>query len=345
MADMDIDEKLRIISRNTQEIITPEELKRLLETKEHPAVYLGTSVTGRPHIGYFVWAIKLTDFLKAGFHVKLLLADIHGALDNTPWGLLEKKYEYYAQVIPAMLEAIGADLSKFEIVKGSSFQTRPEYIFDLWKLSTIVSVHDAHKAASDVVKMGDNPRLAGLIYPLMQAIDEEYLGVDIQYGGVDQRKILVLARESLPKIGYRSRVEVMTPLVPGLAQGGKMSSSVKHSKIDLLDDEKAVVEKMRQAYCVEGEVEGNGVLAFVKYVIMVMKEDAGASFVIERPEKFGGNLVYRSYADLERDYAAKTVHPVDLKNAVAREINTMLTPIRRHMLDKEQLIRESYPES
>jgi tyrosyl-tRNA synthetase len=97
---MNVEERLEIVKRNCQEIITEEELKELLEKKKVPAVYLGTAVTGRPHLGYFVWVLKLADFLKAGFKVKLLLADIHGALDNTPWDILEKRYWYYSQVYP-----------------------------------------------------------------------------------------------------------------------------------------------------------------------------------------------------------------------------------------------------
>ncbi len=88
---MDIEKRFELIKRNTQEIITEDELKTILKTKKKPVVYLGTSVTGRPHIGYFAWVQKLADFLNAGFKVKVLLADIHGALDNTPWDLLEKR--------------------------------------------------------------------------------------------------------------------------------------------------------------------------------------------------------------------------------------------------------------
>jgi tyrosyl-tRNA synthetase len=340
---MDVHERLRIFTRNMHEILTKEELRKLFESKQHPAVYLGTAITGRPHIGYFVWGIKLHDFLKAGCKVKLLLADVHGALDNTPWDLLEKKYAYYALVIPAMLKAVGADLSRFEIVKGSSFETTPEYVFDMWKLSTVVSVHDAHKAASEVVKMGDNPKLAGLIYPVMQALDEQYLDVDIQYGGVDQRKIFVLARENLPKIGYKRRVEVMTPLVPGLTPGGKMSASDKNSKVDLLDDEKTVNEKLRGAYCPEGQVENNGVLAFCKHVLMVLKEDSGHELTIERPERFGGTMHFTTYEELERAYVEKRLHPMDLKTVVAKEINHLLSPIRDALHGHEQLIKDAYP--
>lgn len=341
---MDLQTKFDLIKRNTIEILEESELKELLEKKKQPVVYLGTSVTGRPHIGYFVWGLKLNDFLKAGFKVKVLLADIHGALDKTPWDLLNKRYEYYKIVIPAMLEAVGADISQLEIVTGSSFQLKKDYMFDVLKMATFVTTHDCNKAASEVVKIEENPKLAGLIYPIMQALDEQYLDVDIQYGGVDQRKILVFARENLPKMGYRKRVEVMTPLIPGLAPGGKMSSSVKNSKIDLIDDEKSVKEKMNQAYCVAGEVEGNGVLAFLKYVLMVIKQDNKKEFKIERPEKFGGNVSYKTYEAIEEDYKNKKIHPMDLKNAVAKEVNLLLEPIRKKFVGKEKVIRDAYPE-
>ncbi|MFH1510481.1 MAG: tyrosine--tRNA ligase [Candidatus Woesearchaeota archaeon] len=341
---MNAKEKLELIKRNTEEIVTEEELMKLLETKKEPAVYLGTAITGRPHIAYFLWVLKLADFLKAGFKVKLLLADLHGALDNTPWELLSKRYEYYSMVIPAMFKSIGADIKNFEIVKGSDFQKSEAYFYDLLKMSTVASQHDCKKAASEVVKQSDNPKTSGLIYPMMQALDEEYLKVDIQYGGIDQRKILMFAREYLPKIGYKSRVEVMTPIIPGLV-GEKMSASVEESKIDLLDSSEELMRKLNKAYCQECVVEGNGVFAFLKHVVMVVKQDQSNEFVVERPEKYGGNLSYKTYEKLEKDYVEKKVHPQDVKTALGKEIDRMLEPVRKSMQGKEKLAKEAYPNS
>lgn len=337
---MDIKTRFELIKRNTAEIVTEQELKALLKKKD-PVVYLGTSITGRPHAGYFLWVLKMNDFIKAGFKVRLLLADLHGALDNTPWELLEKRYEYYKVVIPALFEAIGADTKKLEIVKGSDFQMDTKYYYDMLRMATVASVHDCNKAASEVVKMGKNPRLAGLIYPIMQALDEQYLNVDIQYGGVDQRKIFMFARENLPKIGYQRRIEIMTPMIPGLV-GKKMSSSAEESKIDLLDSEDEVKKKVSRAFCPEGVIEDNGVLAFAKYVIMVMRQDSNSSLDIKRPEKFGGNVSYSSYEQLERDFVQKKLHPMDLKQAVAQEINILLSPVRKKAGGKEKLIRGAY---
>ena len=269
------------------------------------------------------------------------LADLHGALDGTPWNILEKRYSYYAKVIPLMFKAIGADISNFEIIKGSDFQMNKKYYFDILKFSTETSINDCKRAAAEVVKFGDNPKLCGLIYPIMQALDEEYLKVDIQYGGVDQRKILMFAREFLPKIGYAQRIEVMTPMIPGL-MGKKMSASDPKSKIDLADDEQTVTDKLKSAYCEQGIIEENGVLAFLKYVIMTIKEDKKEAFVVERPEKFGGNKEFRTYSEIELAYSAKELHPLDLKNAVAKEINKLLEPFRQEKEYIAKLAEEAY---
>ena len=334
-------EKLELIKRNSQEIVTEEELLSLLKKKKQPAVYLGTAITGRPHIGYFVWVLKMADFIRAGFKVKVLLADMHGALDNCPWEILEKRFMYYSNVIPLMFKAVGAEVKNLEIVKGSEFQLTREYMLDALKMATKVSINDTKRAAAEVVKFGDNPKLGGLIYPIFQSLDEEYLQVDIQYGGVDQRKILMFAREHLPKLGYKPRVEFMTPLLPGLT-GKKMSASDPKSKIDLLDTEKEVIDKMKGAYCEVGIVEDNGVLAFLKHVIITLKLDRNEKFIIERPEKYGGNLEYSSYSEIEQAFVKKELHPLDLKNAVAKEINVLLKVFRENKEKLDQLAKQGY---
>ena len=131
---------------------------------------MGTAITGKPHIAYYLWVLKLADFLNAGFKVKILLSDVTGALDNTPWEILDKRYNYYKIVIPLMFKSIGVNIKNLEFVKASDINLNKKYFFDLLKLSTYVSVHDAKKAASEVVKFGENPKLSGLIYPLIQLL-------------------------------------------------------------------------------------------------------------------------------------------------------------------------------
>ncbi len=315
-------DKYALITRNTQEIISENELKALLIEKESPVVYIGTAITGRPHVGYYMWVRKVADFLNAGLTVKVLLADIHGMLENTSIDVLEKRYEYYVIAVQGMLQSFGVALDKLQFVKGSDFQLTPKYTKDLLRLSTLVSIHDAQKAGSEVVKQHDSPKLGGLMYPLMQCLDEEYLGVDIQYGGMDQRKILVLAREVLPKLGYKARIEIMTPIIPGLI-GKKMSASDGRSKIDLLDDIDSVKSKMKKADFVQGDTD-NGIMGITKYVLFPWLEDDKKEFVIERPEKFGGNVSFSNYVQLEKAVVENTIHPLDVKNTVAKYVSELL---------------------
>lgn len=333
------DERFELITRNLQEVIGRDELKEKLASKKEISLYWGTMPTGSPHVSYLYPFIKIADFLKAGLKVKILLADLHAALDGVPWQILDKRQAYYEALIPEMLKSVGVDTKKLEFVHGSDIQLKPNYFKDLLKLSTMTTVHDATKAASEVVKLGENPKLGGILYPLMQSLDEEYLKVDIQFGGVDQRKIFVYARENMPKIGYTARIELMNYILPGLT-GQKMSSSVPGSKIDMLENEESVNKKIRDAICVEGDAN-NGLMAFLKYVIFVLKKDRNETFIIERPAKYGGTLKYHDYEKLEKDFTEKKVHPLDLKNALAKELNKLLEPVRSNS-KLQKLYKEAY---
>jgi tyrosyl-tRNA synthetase len=331
-------DRFELIKRNTEEIVSETELKKLLKEKKNPVVYWGTAVTGKPSIAYFFPLLKLSDFIKAGFKVKVLLADLHGALDGTSWSILEHRYDYYKEAITQIFKALGTDLKKIEFVKGSEFQLGPEFGFDILKMASMNSIGDCKRAAAEVVKMGENPKLGGLIYPIMQALDEQYLKVDVQFGGLDQRKILMFARENLPKIGYDARVEVMNPMIPGLV-GKKMSSSDAKTKIDLTDDVKVITEKINKADFVAGNTD-NGVMAFLKYVIMVVKEDKKEKFLVERPDKFGGDLNFKSYSEIEKAVKGNKLHPLDVKNAVAKEISALLNGIDKKKL--KELEKKGY---
>lgn len=337
---MEVKEKLELITRNLQEVIGLEELKEKISKKKEISIYWGTMPTGSVSIAYFFPMLKIADFLKAGCKVKMLIADLHAALDSVPWEMLDKRFEYYKEAIQSILKTIGVDIKKLEFVRGSSFQLDKNYFNDVLRLSTLTSVHDSTKAASEAVKSarGENVKLSGLIYPLMQALDEEYLKVDAQFAGLDQRKIMVYARENLPKIGYHPRIELMTPMIRGLV-GEQMSSSVEASKIDLLDNEETVIRKVKGAEFIEGDVN-NGVIALLKYFIFILKTDKKEKLKIERPSKFGGTVLYSEYEDLEKDVLAKKLHPLDIKNALAEELNLLL---RKAQTDKlKKLYKEAY---
>lgn len=121
--------------------------------------------------------------------------DVHAFLDNlkAPLELVAHRTKYYKFILVAVFTSLGIPTSKLRFVEGSSYQLTKEYSLDNYKLCSIVTEHDAKKAGAEVVKQVESPLLSGLLYPGMQALDEEYLGVDFQFGGVDQ-----VGRAALP---------------------------------------------------------------------------------------------------------------------------------------------------
>lgn len=342
MADqLSPDEKFQLISRNLQEVLGEEKVKQILQEREL-RVYWGTATTGKPHVAYFVPMSKIADFLKAGCEVTILFADLHAYLDNmkAPWELLELRVQYYEQVIKAMLESIGVPLDKLKFVKGTDYQLSREYTLDVYRLSSIITEHDAKKAGAEVVKQVEHPLLSGLLYPGLQALDEEYLKVDAQFGGVDQRKIFTLAEKYLPSLGYAKRSHLMNPMVPGLT-GSKMSSSEEESKIDLLDSKEDVKKKLKKAFCEPGNIQNNGVLSFVKHVVFPLFGE----FAIKRDPKWGGDKTYSVFEEVEKDFAEEAIHPGDLKASVEVSLNRLLEPIRKKFESPElrKLTNTAYP--
>lgn len=117
-----------------------------------------------------------------------MITDIHAFLDNlkAPLELVAHRTKYYTFLIRAIFDSIGIPTSQLRFVEGSSYQLTKEYNLDNYKLCATVTEHDAKKAGAEVVKQVDSALLSGLLYPGLQALDEQYLGVDFQFGGVDQ---------------------------------------------------------------------------------------------------------------------------------------------------------------
>lgn len=340
---MNAEDKFNLITKGLQEVLNPQIIKNVLENENRPLkVYWGTAPTGKPHCGYFVPMVKLAHLLKAGCEVTVLIADLHAYLDNMKAPLEVVKYRgiYYANVVKAILKSINVPIEKLHFVTGSEYQLKAEYTLDLFKLSNKVSQNDAKRAGADVVKQVDNPLLSGLIYPLMQALDEHYLDVDVQFGGVDQRKIFVLAEEQLPGIGYKKRAHLMNRMVPGLGQGGKMSASDPNSKIDIIEEPKVVKKKIGSAFCAPGDID-NGLIAFLENVVQPIQElqleqEGVFKFFVDRPEKYGGPISYDSLQALKDDFGAGKLSPVDLKAGVSDKINELLAPIRAMYNDDKE---------
>ena len=82
-----------------------------------------------------------------------------------------------------------------------------------------------------------------------------------------------------------------------------MSSSEESSKIDMLDTAAQIKKKINTAFCEEGNVEQNGILSFAKHVLFPLSKTG--KIVLERPEKWGGNLTFETYDELHEAFKNK----------------------------------------
>jgi tyrosyl-tRNA synthetase len=337
-----IDDKYNLIISNLREVqVDKNEVKKIMS--ERPLrIYWGTAPTGEIHIGYFVPLLKIADFVNAGCEVIILFADLHAILDNmkSTFEQVEHRTQYYTEMIKQMLLTLNVDITKIKFVKGTDFQLSKDYTFDMYKAHTFVSTSDAKHAGAEVVKQSDNPKLNGLMYPTLQALDEQYLDVDIQFGGIDQRKIFMHARELLPKLGYKKRFHLMNGLVPGLRfekqdnekskDLEKMSSSDINSKINMLDTLEQIKKKINKAYCFPKDVDDNCLLVLLSEIIFPVLTVNNIKFVIQRKEKFGGDITYETFNQVENDFKKELLHPMDFKNGIVNSLNNILTSIREY---------------
>ncbi len=351
---MDVETKLELIKQVGEEIITEQELRELLETKDHPIAYDGFEPSGTAHIPFGIYrAMNIENLLKAGLKVKLWLADWFAWINNKMGGDLEKIHkvgEYFIEV----WRAAGVDTAKVEFLWASENMDQ-EY----WKRVILIAKNTTLTRMFRCLtimgrKKGELQETAQLFYPAMQVSDIFQLKCDICQLGLDQRRANILAREVGPRIGLWKPVCVHHHMLMGLegpqkpsgfetkkdldvAISSKMSKSKPETCIYVHDSKEEIRKKLHSALCPPKVVENNPILDYSKHIIF-RKFD---SLEIKRPSKYGGPLEVQSYDELEREYRKGWIHPLDLKNAVAERLDELIKPVREHFV-KNKTAKELY---
>ncbi len=316
-----------LITQNTAEVVTDEEVRELAEDPEGKRVYVGYEPSGVLHIGHLLTANKLIDLQEAGMEVVVLLADVHAYLNGK--GTFEE-IEAIAERMRAQFIAYGLDEEHTEFVYGSGFQLDEEYTLDLHNLSLETSLNRARRAMAEL-QSGETAKVSHLVYPLMQTLDIEYLDLDLAVGGLDQRKVHMLAREELPELGYEVRPCLHTPIIADLETGeGKMASS-EGITISMEDSTAEIEAKINSAFCPperdpEGDLE-NPVLELFEYHVFPRFE----TVTVERPEQYGGDLPYDDYEALASDLDSGELHPADAKGTLATYLDELIAPGREKL--------------
>ena len=335
---MDVKEKLDLIKQVGEEIITEEELLKLLQEKKHPIAYDGFEPSGKIHIAQGILrAINVNKMTKAGIKFKMFVADWHAWANNKLGGNLEN-IQIAGDYMMEVWKVCGMDLKNVKFVWASEFVTDEDYWKKVMKVARDTTLARVLRT-TQIMGRSEKETLSAsqILYPCMQAADIFHLESDITQLGMDQRKVNILAREIGPKLGFWKPVVVSHHMLMGLGQPPtgnvsaeeralqmKMSKSRPETAIFMTDSAEEVQHKISKAYCPERLVEGNPVLEYCKYIIFEKFKE----FNVERAEKFGGDVIFGSYKELEKAFVDGKLHPVDLKNAAAACIDLLLVPVK-----------------
>ena len=357
---MDVQKRFELIKNNTEEIMTEDDLKVLLDSGIKIKHYIGFEISGKIHLGTGLMCMsKVKDFMDAGIDCSIFLADWHSWINDKLGGDREiiKKVAggYFKEGLKASLKCFGGDPEKLKFILGSDlYHNNDDYwatMVDISKNTTLARMMRSITILGR--KEGESVDFAKLIYPPMQVADIFIQGINLPHAGLDQRKAQVIAREVALKIKTKplldkegkqmKPVAVHHHLILGLGKPPvwpvpkeqlqelwsvlKMSKSKPDTCIFIHDSPEEIKRKINQAFCLEGETEFNPILDWVKYLIF---RDSDSKLEIKRPEKFGGDVTYASYKDLEKDFAEKKLHPMDLKNSVSEKLIQILEPARKH---------------
>lgn len=352
---MTTDEKIKLITRNLEETLTVDELKQLIESNTPLRHYIGLEISGKAHVGWLFMMLKIKDLIDAGVEVNILLADWHTWLNKKLDGQLETAKrlarDYFEEALKAIAECNNIDTSKINFILGSDLYEKlgSDYWAGVIRVAKATTISRMIRSTTIMGrKESEVSDTAMLIYPAMQAADIFALDINIAHAGTDQRNVHVVAREAASNLGKQKPVAIHHHLLQGLLQpqfitdengkktldleNAKMSKSKPESAIFIHDNPEEIKRKINAAYAPEGEVEFNPILDWTKHLIFYNEN----TFKISRPEKWGGDLTFNSYDELEKAYAKKELHPQDLKAAVAEWLIEKLEPAREYFTDPKR---------
>lgn len=343
---MNTEEKLNLIKQVGEEITTDAELKTLLEGGEEIIAYDGFEPSGQIHIAQgLLRAITINKMIKAGVKFKMLVADWHALTNNKMGGDLEK-IKTVGRYFIEVWRASGMELLSVEFIWASDMVKDPDYWQRVIRVGMTNKLGRFIRTAEFMGREDSADKLtaAQIMYPCMQIADIFTLGAKITQLGMDQRKVNMLAREIGPQLGFWKPIVVSHHMLMGLGKPpskdadtatrtieNKMSKSNPDSAIFMTDTTQDITRKINKAYCLEGEIKENPVLEYCKYIIFESFDRLGIEeVIIERPDKWGGNLSVKTYTELEQLFSEKKIHPQDLKATVVKLLDRLLQPVRLH---------------
>jgi tyrosyl-tRNA synthetase len=338
---MDAEERVARITRNTAEVLTEEEIRGVIATHERPRAYIGFEPSGALTVAHLITARKIRDLSEAGLDVTVFLADWHAWI-NDKLGSDLSRIRASGRYMEAAFVSLGVDPERVRFRWAHELTESADYWARVLRVGKATTLARTRRAMSILGRSEEEAGLdtGKLFYPSMQAADIFELPVEIAYGGLDQRRAHVLAREVAHHYGWPVPGAIHTPLLSSLKGGGrmdpvegvterKMSKSDPASGIRIPSSSEVVRERIEAAFCPGKEVAGNPVAEIVRYILFPWD----GRFEVARSAEHGGPIAFETEAEFTAAWTEGRLHPKDLKNAVAEAVDRLIDPPRRYFAD------------
>mgnify|MGYP003855836307 CR=1 FL=1 len=350
--------KIDLITRNLEEVLTKNDLVNLVNNKERLVHYIGFEISGFLHLGTGLMSmLKVVDFQKAAIKCQIFLADWHSYINDKLTGDLKTIQKiavgYYKEGFSVCLEALGGNSQKIDFILGSDlYHNNDKYWLTFIEISKNTTLSRVQRSI-DIMgrKEKDIVDFAKLCYPLMQVADIFLLRANLVHAGLDQRKAHVIARDVALNLSYaplldkkKNKIKPIAlhhHILLGLQQPPKypitkeeikempidlkMSKSKPDSCIFIHDSPEEIEKKILKAFCPPNDVEYNPPLDWIYWLILPIKKEI-------KIKTSNGIKIYKEDKKniLIEDYKKGEIHPLDLKEALVRELISIIEPIFKH---------------
>ena len=358
-------DKFELITRNLEEVLTEEDLKNLINNKERLVHYIGFEISGFLHLGTGLMSnLKIRDFQRAGVKCNIFLADWHSYINDKLGGDLKiiKKIavKYYKEAFKICLERVGGNSQKIEFILGSELYHNNDLYWltfiEIAKNTTLARI----QRSIDIMgrRMKEEVDFAKLCYPPMQVADIFALGVNLAHAGIDQRKAHVIARDVALQLKFKPLLDKKKNKIKPIALHHhillglnkppkypitkeeikeslidlKMSKSKPESCIFIHDSPEEIEKKIIKAFCPPNDIEYNPPLDWMLNLIIPIKNEI-------KIKVLNSIKIYneKNKKELLEDYKNGLIHPMDLKEALIRNLIEILEPIYKHFKNSKHL--------
>ena len=236
MKNLSIEEEIKIIQKNTVDLLPMEELIEKLKRSREKGIPLRIKYGADPsrpdlHLGHYVCLKKLKDLQELG-HQSVFIGGDFTAKIGDPSGksktrprlseeeVKEHARTYFEQVFMVL------DPEKTEVTYNSKWlgALTSKDVIELAATYTV-----ARMLERDDFKMRFEKEIPifihELLYPLFQGYDSYAISSDIEVGGTDQKFNFVIARDIQKYYGQEPQVILTVPLIEGTDGKLKMSKS------------------------------------------------------------------------------------------------------------------------